>query len=58
MGFVVLQFFITLQNCFAEVGIVRVQGLREAGAWTQVEHIWAEVSDDRSLAHPCMRHPT
>ncbi|DBA83865.1 hypothetical protein WJX77_008005 [Trebouxia sp. C0004] len=24
-----------------------MEGLREAGAWTQVEHIWAEVSDDR-----------
>ncbi|KAL0047598.1 hypothetical protein WJX82_007469 [Trebouxia sp. C0006] len=24
-----------------------MEGLRGAGAWTQVEHIWAEVSDDR-----------
>ncbi|KAL0041874.1 hypothetical protein WJX79_007511 [Trebouxia sp. C0005] len=24
-----------------------MEGLREAGAWTQVEHIWAEVSDHR-----------
>lgn len=26
-----------------------LQGLKLAGAWTQVEHVWAEVSDYRSV---------
>ena len=42
---------------FAEIGLWGLQGLREAGAWTQVEHIWAEVSDDRFTPHPLHETP-
>ncbi len=41
-----------ISRLFTEIGLWGLQGLRGAGAWTQVEHIWAEVSDDRSTAHP------
>lgn len=32
--------------------IADMQGLRHAGAWAQVEHIWADVSDDRYTQSP------